>query len=221
MCVFVMFRITYHNQFHRGSQTSWLEMLLKVPDASLLNCALAQHTHDFVHAAVLVSQLVWLAEVEKAFSHFKVQHGLTARSPDYESRYKDFIQSQFPELWSSYRHFEATRLVYNVLTRFSCLHDLKVIAQRACDFLHAELTHDAVIFTMKEVLAGCNCFFNAMTDQEQRAFIIEVISACVPWLECSLFRSCARCVCVCEDVSVPCTLMCVCASLCTARLRYH
>ena len=126
----------------------------------------------------LSSGSYWHAEVEKAFGHYKLQHGLTARSSDYEVKYREFIQSQWPEIWSSYRHFESTRVVYNTLTRFKCLQDVKTIAQRDCDFLHAELSHENTILTMKEILAGCNMFFNAMTDQEQRIIVIEAVSAC-------------------------------------------
>ena len=53
------FRITYHNQFHRGSKTSWLEMLLKVPDVPWLQaCVVFARRQESSIFAVVYLQLL-------------------------------------------------------------------------------------------------------------------------------------------------------------------
>lgn len=96
---------------------------------------------------------------------------------DYEARYRDFIASQWPEVWSSYRQFENTRVVYNHLTRYHALETIKDVSQKFCDFLHPELSHEGVIATIKELLTGCGSFFSAMTEQEQTAIVLETVFA--------------------------------------------
>ena len=123
------------------------------------------------------------AQVEKSWSHFKMQNGLTARSPEYEVKYRAFVTKTAPEVWGSYRHFEATRFVFNAMSRLQVLSDVKVIAQQHCNFLDSELAHDSIIFVMKELLSGFNLFCNAMSHQEQRCMVIELMSASVAWLQ--------------------------------------
>ncbi|CAE7774368.1 unnamed protein product [Symbiodinium microadriaticum] len=117
------------------------------------------------------------AKVEKAWSHHKTEHGITARSAEYETKYRNFVQAQWPETWNSYRHFEATRFVYNALSRYSCLNDFKACAQKHCNFLESELAHDSVIFTMKEIITAFNVCAGAMSGQEQSAVIMELCCA--------------------------------------------
>ena len=96
---------------------------------------------------------------------------------DYETRYRDFIAAQWPEVWTSYRQFETTRVVYNHLTRYHALDTIKDMAQRFCEFLHPQLCHEDVVATIKELLSGCGSFFSAMTEQEQQAIVLEMVFA--------------------------------------------
>ncbi|CAK9105434.1 Uncharacterized protein SCF082_LOCUS49142 [Durusdinium trenchii] len=128
----LQFLITYHNAFHQGAETSFMEMIMKVP------------------------------EVEKAWANYKVANGISSRQSDYESKYREMLTSQFPATWTSFRHFEATRQVYNVLSKLNCLVELKTFISDHCDFLHNELTHDTVVFVMKEVLTALPTVFNIM-----------------------------------------------------------
>ena len=96
---------------------------------------------------------------------------------EHESRYRDFIEKQWPEVWSSYRQLENTRVVYNHLTRYNALEMIKDVSQKFCDFLHPELSHEGVIATIKVLLSGCGSFFSAMTEQEQTAIVLETVFA--------------------------------------------
>ncbi|CAK9105631.1 unnamed protein product [Durusdinium trenchii] len=146
----LQFLITYHNAFHQGAETSFMEMIMKVP------------------------------EVEKAWANYKVANGISSRQSDYESKYREMLTSQFPATWTSFRHFEATRQVYNVLSKLNCLVELKTFISDHCDFLHNELTHDTVVFVMKEVLTALPTVFNIMADSEKQALCLEALYMCVP-----------------------------------------
>ena len=157
-------------------------MLEKIPDATLAIMCVDQLDHltytcclSLLHVDCVSSQ------VERAWSNHKLQTGLTARSAEYEVQYRNFVSKHAPEVWGSYRHFEATRFVFNALTRLNVLSDVKAIAQQHCNFLDSELAHDAVIYVMKELLSGFNLFNNAMSQQEQQCIVIELISASVFW----------------------------------------
>ena len=83
--------------------------------------------------------------------------------------------------------------MYNALGRYDCLNDMKTFAQKHCDFLNGELSHDNVIGTMKEIISGCNLFANAMTAQEMKAIVLELMFACDACLQ--IDRLCNHLVC--------------------------
>ncbi|CAK9033430.1 Uncharacterized protein SCF082_LOCUS20479 [Durusdinium trenchii] len=141
--------ITYHNAFHQGAQTSFMEMILKV---------------------------------ERAWGNFKLAHGISTRQSDYETKYRQLLESQFPATWTSFRHYEATRAVYNIVSKSGCLAELKAQVSDHCDFLSNELAHDSVIFCMKEILSALPAVFNIMSEPEKQAILLEAAYLCVTWM---------------------------------------
>ncbi|CAK8992204.1 unnamed protein product [Durusdinium trenchii] len=144
----LQFLITYRNAFHQGAPTSFMEMVLKVP------------------------------EVERCWQNFKLANGISTRQSDYETKYREMLQSQYPATWSSFRAFEATRQLYNLLSKVGCIVELKTFVSDKCDFLHQELAHDAVIFVMKDVLTALPQVFNIMADSEKQALVLEALCLC-------------------------------------------
>lgn len=91
------------------------------------------------------------------------------------------IQSQYPATWGSFRLFEQTRQVYNCLSKLGVLSELKTFMSDHCDFLNSELSHDSVIFTMKEILSTLPNVFNIMAEQEKQALTLEAMHLCDAW----------------------------------------
>ncbi|CAE7226659.1 unnamed protein product [Symbiodinium sp. CCMP2456] len=118
--------------------------------------------------------------VEKAWANHRLALGITARTPEYEVRYREFVQSNYPDVWTSFKHFEATRNLYNTLVRYQVLPDVKEMSEKHCQYLHAELAHDSVIYCMKELITACTSFFDAMSFHERKAIIMALTSCCAP-----------------------------------------
>lgn len=144
------FLITYHNAFHKGSTTSFTEMLQKIPD------------------------------VERAWSVHKLQNHIQARNSDYEAKYREFLQQQYPETWTSYRVFENTRVLYNHVTRLGVLSTFNLQCSKYCDFLDPELSQETTITIMKEIIATCAGGFGALVTREQQVVALELLLLCVP-----------------------------------------
>ena len=108
-------------------------------------------------------------------------NNITARNSDYETKYREMLQSEFPAQWTSFRHYEATRQVHNILGKLGCIAEMKAFISEHCDFLNNELTHDNAIFTIKEALTAIQSVFNIMSEQEKQSLALELIYMCVAW----------------------------------------
>lgn len=196
-------RITYRNAFHQGAPTSFMEMVLKVPEAgpmitselyllfhlgTFLKDRLCTHWSLLCHSphlgsfcwGVILSIFFYyyIVQVERCWQNFKLANGISTRQSDYETKYREMLQSQYPATWSSFRAFEATRQLYNLLSKVGCIVELKTFVSDKCDFLHQELAHDAVIFVMKDVLTALPQVFNIMADSEKQALVLEALCLC-------------------------------------------
>ena len=128
-------------------------------------------------------------QVERAWANYKLANNITAKNSDYETRYREMLQSQFPAQWSSFRHYEATRQVHNILGKLGCLPQMKAYVSEHCDFLHNELAHDSVMFVFKEVLTALPAVFNIMSEQEKQCMTLELLYMGVLWPQCSFHMS--------------------------------
>ena len=124
------------------------------------------------------SVLDWL-EVERAWSVHKLQNHIQARNSDYEAKYREFLQQQYPETWTSYRVFENTRVLYNHVTRLGVLSTFNLQCSKYCDFLDPELSQETTITIMKEIIATCVGGFGALVTREQQVVALELLLLCV------------------------------------------
>ena len=119
-------------------------------------------------------------KVEKQWCAYKLLHHINARNSDYESKYRDFLQRQYPETWTSFRHFEATRVLYNHACRLGILSALQSLCSKYCNFLDPEFgTQDTTIAIMKDILSTCIVGFGALVGREQQVVALELLLMCV------------------------------------------
>lgn len=129
---------------------------------------------------------VYSFKVEKAWAMFKSENGINYRCADYEKKHQELLGKEFPEIWNSYRHFEATRNVFNTASRLSIMRDFRAICQVSCNFLHSELSHDTTLFAMKEAYQIASNAFGPMVFAEKQAVALELMLSAVIWLNSQL-----------------------------------
>lgn len=120
-----------------------------------------------------------MLKVEKAWSVHKLQRNITARHHDYETRYREFLNQEFPETWGSFRAFECTRTLYNAVTKLGVFAPFKMVCSKHCDFLDPELSHETAIGLMKDSLASVMPGFSALILVEKQAVALELLLLCV------------------------------------------
>ena len=114
--------------------------------------------------------------MERQWALEKFKQGISHRQTDYETKYFAMIQKSFPETWGSWRNFEATRGVYNMICKFELLDILREELGSSCDFLHPELQTDSTLMMFKEALSMVsNNFSTGLNWLEMKAFLIELL----------------------------------------------
>ena len=116
-------------------------------------------------------------EAERSWNHYKLQTG----TRNNETKYREFLDTQYPSVWNSFRAFEATRYVYNHLAKLGIMTEFKQYMSDHCNFLDTALCHDSVLHMMKDVLSVLSGVFNAMTDDEKKTLVMESLLLCVNW----------------------------------------
>lgn len=120
-------------------------------------------------------------EAEKEWNLHKYQNGITQRSSDYESKYMALLQRVFPEHWSSFRSFEATRVIYNTACKFGFFEEFKNLLGMHCDFLNVELNTDTTLSVLKDLFTMvANNMSSGMNPLELKFVFIELAMLAVP-----------------------------------------
>lgn len=92
--------------------------------------------------------------MELSWADHKRTKGLTSRLRDYESVYAAFIQSNFPDVWKSWRSYDSTRVVFHMLSRHNgCVARFRKEMDANCDYLHASLNTENVLYCIHAVLS--------------------------------------------------------------------
>ena len=87
----IAYTINNANEFHRGSPTTFVQILLKVKDAEL------------------------------SWTNHKSEHRITARSCppkgefSYDSRYNTFIKERFAQYWTKWAYYDASKVVWHFI----------------------------------------------------------------------------------------------------------
>ena len=85
------------------------------------------------------------------------------------------IQRVWPEHWSSWRSFEATRAIYNIASKHNFLDEMKTEIGKYCDFLHPELNTERTLMILKELFnMVANNMSNVLTPFEIKALSLEI-----------------------------------------------
>lgn len=119
---------------------------------------------------------------------FKYHNGITHRHGDYETRYFQMISNTFPECWSSWRAFEATRGVYNIASKYGLLDMLRAELGQRCDFLNPELQSEPTVVILKDIMNTiANNVANGLHEIELQSLLMELVLFCVAVSASSLF----------------------------------
>ena len=113
----------------------------------------------------------------------KAERGITAKSDKYESLHRDMLKDTFPEVWSSFRIYETTRCLYNILCKVQLLERIRNEFGAQLDFLHAELKNESCLTVMKEVVSLVDgALFGGVKLEEMQVILMELLCFCVPLL---------------------------------------
>ena len=111
---------------------------------------------------------------------FKFQNGITHRQHDYETKYFAMITKAFPEHWTSWRSYEATRSIYNIATKYGFFDELKAEISKRRDFLNPELSTETALQILKELFTMvAQNLSNGPCSVELKAVFIELALMCV------------------------------------------
>ena len=76
-----------------------------------------------------------MCETEGAWLIYKTQTAVTARSGGYEAKYLAFILKAFPDRYSSWSHFDKSKIFYLVLDKYDAYQRWGAMNSELCDFL--------------------------------------------------------------------------------------
>lgn len=159
-----------------------IEQLFLVPKPTTYNFNSPDDSQTSQNFPLLNLHLTLALEVERAWAHFKMEAGVTHKSPDYEAQYRDLLNREFAGTFSSFRHFEATRVLHNLCGRLGMMKQFKAECAASCNFLHPELAHDTAIFAMKDAVSLIASSFGSLALVERSAVALELMLMCDPRL---------------------------------------
>eukprot|EP00974_Lingulodinium_polyedra_P099229 9614252-Lingulodinium_polyedra.AAC.1 len=117
---------TYNNEFHGGSSWTILELLDEVLD------------------------------LELQWGDFRASKGITARMPNYEGLYWDFVKERCHGHFKSWKQFDSGKSLAHSLQRFNVFEDCKNWSGKYCDFLHERYDTSTVLICGHSLITKLN-----------------------------------------------------------------